>query len=77
MTALIYPKECWSWAEKRLKKSNLPTKLNYTPATFAQTPENLGATIYHGLGLPRETHWQDVNGRPHFIYHGEPIAGLM
>lgn len=52
-------------------------KIGAYPATFAQTPENLGATIYHGLGLPRETHWQDVNGRPHFIYHGEPIAGLM
>lgn len=52
-------------------------KIGAYPATFAQSPENLGATIYHALGLPRETSWQDPSGRPHFIYHGEPIAGLM
>jgi hypothetical protein len=52
-------------------------KIGAYPATFAQTPENLGATIYHALGLPRETAWHDLNGRPHFIYHGDPIPGLM
>lgn len=46
------------------------------PVSQPQTPENLGATIYQALGLPRTTHWQDSTSRPHFIYHGEPIAGL-
>ncbi|MGC3968790.1 MAG: DUF1501 domain-containing protein [Pirellulales bacterium] len=52
-------------------------KIGAYPATLAQSPENLGATIYHALGLPRETAWQDLNGRPHFIYHGDVIPGLM
>lgn len=46
------------------------------PATSPQTPENMAATIYHALGLPRTTAWHDAIGRPHFIYHGEPIQGL-
>jgi uncharacterized protein (DUF1501 family) len=46
------------------------------PATDPQTPENFAATIYQALGLPKTTAWQDTEGRPHFIYHGEPITGL-
>ena len=47
------------------------------PQTDPQTPENMAATIYHSLGLPSATHWRDVEDRPHFIYHGEPIKGLL
>jgi uncharacterized protein (DUF1501 family) len=47
------------------------------PATDPQTPENLAATIYHALGVPGEAHWHDTEGRPHAVYHGEPIAGLL
>jgi hypothetical protein len=46
------------------------------PATDPQTPENFAATIYQALGLPKTTAWRDVENRPHFIYHGEPIGGL-
>lgn len=46
------------------------------PATDPQKPENLAATIYQALGLPREITWQDLKGRPHFLYEGEPIKGL-
>jgi uncharacterized protein (DUF1501 family) len=46
------------------------------PATSPQTPENMAATIYEALGLPRTTAWHDPTGRPHFIYHGEKIQGL-
>ena len=46
------------------------------PASNPQTPENMGATIYQALGLPRNVAWHDESNRPHFIYHGEPIAGL-
>jgi hypothetical protein len=45
------------------------------PATEPQTPENLGATIYAALGIPRTAAWRDPADRPHFIYGGEPIFG--
>jgi uncharacterized protein (DUF1501 family) len=46
------------------------------PASGKQTPENMAATIYQGLGLPDSTAWFDELSRPHHIYHGEPIFGL-
>ncbi len=46
------------------------------PDSQPQTPENFAATIYDALGLPRDAAWSDVDGRPHFIYHDSPIAGL-
>jgi hypothetical protein len=45
------------------------------PATEPRTPEDLGATIYHALGLPRTAAWRDPAGRPHAVYDGEPIFG--
>jgi hypothetical protein len=47
------------------------------PATEPQTPENLGATIYHTLGIPPEEMWLDAQNRPHHIYWGTPIKGLL
>ncbi len=47
------------------------------PIDFRQTPENLSATIYQTLGIPRDAHWVDVDGRPHAIYRGAPIEGLI
>ncbi len=41
-----------------------------------QRPENFAATIYQSLGLPQTLSWQDEFGRPHHVYHGEPIPGL-
>ena len=52
-------------------------KLGGYPAADPQTPENLGANIYQALGIPPEMMWQDSSGRPHKVYHGEPIPGLM
>lgn len=46
------------------------------PASDPQTPENFAATIYHALGIPRTAMWEDEQGRPHALYHGEPIPGL-
>jgi hypothetical protein len=46
------------------------------PATDPQTPENLAATIYHSIGLPKDMAWFDAENRPHHIYDGEPIRGL-
>ncbi len=47
------------------------------PASEPQKPENLAATIYQALGLPRETTWTDLQHRPHYLYDAEPIKGLM
>jgi hypothetical protein len=46
------------------------------PADVPQQPENMAATIYEALGLPRTAAWNDSFDRPHHIYHGEPIPGL-
>jgi hypothetical protein len=46
------------------------------PAANPQTPDNMGASIYQALGIPRELAWHDHANRPHFVYHADPIAGL-
>lgn len=46
------------------------------PKSDPQTPENMAATIYEALGLPRTLVWKDRLDRPHAVYHGDPIAGL-
>lgn len=52
-------------------------KIGGYPKTDPQTPENMAATIYHALGIPATAAWRDAANRPHFIYHGEPIRGLL
>jgi hypothetical protein len=47
------------------------------PASDPQTPENMAATIYHSLGIPQTTMWHDALDRPHHVYHGQPIGGLL
>lgn len=47
------------------------------PASDPQKPENLAATLYSALGLPSTLSWSDTSSRPHSLYHGAPIAGLM
>jgi hypothetical protein len=47
------------------------------PASDAQTPENMAATIYQSLGIPRTAMWNDALDRPHHIYYGEPMRGLL
>lgn len=47
------------------------------PADNPQTPESLAATIYDFLGIPATAAWKDDLNRPHHIYHGVPIAGLV
>jgi len=46
------------------------------PQADPQTPENMAATIYEALGLPRTVVWKDRLDRPHPVYHGVPIPGL-
>ncbi len=47
------------------------------PRSDPQTPENFAATIYQALGLPATIAWHDAQDRPHYVYHGDPIAALM
>jgi hypothetical protein len=37
----------------------------------------MAATIYHALGIPATAQWRDAEERPHHVYYGEPIEGLM
>jgi len=46
------------------------------PAADPQQPENMAATIYQALGLPRTLSWKDRLDRPHQVYHADPITGL-
>jgi hypothetical protein len=46
------------------------------PATLRQTPENLAATIFEALGVPRAAQWYDQLERPHHVYLADPIPGL-
>lgn len=52
-------------------------KIGAYPAANPQTPENMAATIYHALGIPATASWQDEVDRPHQIYQGTPIPGLI
>ena len=51
-------------------------KLGAYPLDDPQRPENMAATIYRALGLPREATWNDLLDRPMPVYHGDPIVGL-
>ena len=47
------------------------------PAADPQTPEDMAATIYHALGIPETAAWRDATSRPHHVYSGKPIRGLL
>ncbi len=51
-------------------------KIAAYPTSDRQTPENVAATIYETLGIPRSTVWNDTDGRPFELYRGDAIAGL-
>jgi hypothetical protein len=43
------------------------------PATDPQSPENMAATIYSALGLPKTAAWVDAENRPHHLYYADPM----
>ncbi|QDT48602.1 hypothetical protein Pan258_26440 [Symmachiella dynata] len=47
------------------------------PLSGRQTTENFAATIFDTLGIPSSTSWTDLDGRPHQIYHAQPLEGLL
>ena len=52
-------------------------RIGAEPISDIQTPENLAATIYDALGIPRNATWPDFGGRPQNIYHAKPINRLF
>jgi hypothetical protein len=47
------------------------------PASDPRKPEDFAATIYNALGLPADSHWTDLAGRPMPLYHGQPMRELF
>ena len=60
---------------ERLNRQRVPYWVLTNDASMR--PENMAATIYESLGLPRTIVWKDKLDRPHHVYHGDSIAGLM
>ncbi len=52
-------------------------KIGAYPAAQPRSPENMAATIYKALGIPESASWRDELDRPHQIYQGTPIPGLL
>lgn len=44
------------------------------PQDDRKTPEQLAATMYAALGLPRSTQWHDLQERPMQLYNADPIT---
>ena len=44
-------------------------KIGKYPTRDLQKPENLAATIYEALGIPRDVTYEDVTGRPYPVYN--------
>ena len=47
------------------------------PAANPQKPENMAATMFEALGIPRDLHWMERRGRPHPVYSADAIPGLL
>ncbi len=45
------------------------------PQDDRKSAENLAATMFSALGIPRETHWYDLQERPMQLYGASPIDG--
>lgn len=44
------------------------------PASDRKSAENLAATMYSALRIPRDTHWYDLQERPIGLYGADPIT---
>jgi Protein of unknown function (DUF1501) len=52
-------------------------KLAAYPKDGRVTPQELHATIYHLLGIPRDAEIHDTLGRPLTVYRGEPVRQIL
>ena len=46
------------------------------PVSDKQTTENIAATIFDALAVPRSAKWIDFDRRSHKFYRASPIRGL-
>ena len=47
------------------------------PKSSPVSPEDLIATVYHGLGIPPDAEMHDQLGRPHRLVDGQPLTALF
>ncbi|MHC4880458.1 MAG: DUF1501 domain-containing protein [Planctomycetota bacterium] len=47
------------------------------PVEDKYTVENITATMFDALGIPRHAQWEDVDRRPHEFYRANPISRLF
>jgi len=47
------------------------------PLADAVSPGDLAATLFHALGIPADTHFDDLTARPQRIVTGEPVTKLF
>jgi hypothetical protein len=47
------------------------------PLADPVTPGDLSATLFHALGIPADTHFEDLTGRPSRIVTGTPVTKLF
>ncbi|MFQ5734369.1 MAG: DUF1501 domain-containing protein, partial [Planctomycetaceae bacterium] len=47
------------------------------PVADKFTTENIAATMFQALGIPRDAKWTDFDGRPHEMYRAAPMTALM
>jgi hypothetical protein len=40
-------------------------------------PGDLFATLFHALGIPADTHYDDLTSRPHRVVTGDPLLKLF
>ncbi len=48
-------------------------KIGSEPASGACGPEELHATVFHALGIDRQTTFDDLRGRPRFLCEADPL----
>ena len=46
------------------------------PDECPKTPEDVAATIFEALGIPEDSTYHDITGRPHPVYLGSPVTEL-
>lgn len=47
------------------------------PQSLPVAPGDLAATMFHALGIPADTHYADLAGRPQRMTAGEPLSDLF
>ncbi|MCH2210948.1 MAG: DUF1501 domain-containing protein [Fuerstiella sp.] len=47
------------------------------PKDYPVSPHDIGATIFHLLGIDTNQMLRDASGRPHYVCHGDAISGLI